>query len=852
MKLLLNKTLFKILILFSIFITISIDPLYGQRKNLINPDDINWSKKFAPPGLNGTATELGTIDLNTVCYTGNFSKGDGITYLLAIWDGENWSIEGPGPLVKFPFSDGTINTVVGVGTNIYIGGDFNMIGQDSIAYIAMWDGNQWHSLGEGVNGPVESIASTGNNDIYVGGTFTSAGGDTVNNVAKWNGSSWEALTEPTGTSNGVNGSVLDITVSNNAVFLGGKFTHATGVPVNYIAKWNWTTHEWSDLNGGVNFWVYSVAAFNSGVVAGGAFSAIGGETYNYIAYWDGSGWMHLGSGSSTNVFDVEVSASGGLYANGNFSQEAGSGASQLAMWQGGQWIALGNPQFYAGGSTKITTADNLSIYILTSPYSYFPSANNARGILFWNGNSWSGMGSGIGPMQYSDQIGYHVKSLGWDGSNVYAGGNFKTAGDDSIKCLVKLENNQWISVGQSEFKNINPNYEVSVNKINFNNNKLYAAGRFDSIGNIYARNIAVWDGSSWSSLNGGVGDKDIAGIGKITAMHIANGNIFVGGSFNEAGNTTVRNAAVWNGTNWDSVGGGVFPAAVDAITHIGNYIYFGGGFSSAGNQSVVQVNMIAKWDGSSWSDVGGGVSQGNNQTWVHALAVTSNGDLIVGGEFTMAGSVPANNIARWDGANWYPLGNGIDGIVYSIYCNGNDIYAGGTFYQAGNDSIQGIAKWDGSNWQPLGSGIPIEQSFSTITKVLDIIGTTDGIYAGGQLKHAGKNYSNEIALWSDFVLNVNDEQNKNIKLPDSFSLSQNYPNPFNPSTNIGFRISEFGFVTLKVYNILGKEITTLVSTELSPGSYNVKWNASNYPSGIYFYKITADKYSQTRKMILLK
>jgi parallel beta-helix repeat protein len=89
-------------------------------------------------------------------------------------------------------------------------------------------------------------------------------------------------------------------------------------------------------------------------------------------------------------------------------------------------------------------------------------------------------------------------------------------------------------------------------------------------------------------------------------------------------------------------------------------------------------------------------------------------------------------------------------------------------------------------------------------------------------------------------------------IPQTFQLFQNYPNPFNPSTNIGFRIAEFGFVSLKVYDILGNEVTTLVNEEKYPGIYEVEFDASLLPSGIYFYQIKFGSFTQSKKVLLLK
>ena len=86
----------------------------------------------------------------------------------------------------------------------------------------------------------------------------------------------------------------------------------------------------------------------------------------------------------------------------------------------------------------------------------------------------------------------------------------------------------------------------------------------------------------------------------------------------------------------------------------------------------------------------------------------------------------------------------------------------------------------------------------------------------------------------------------------SYNLSQNYPNPFNPSTRIQYAVSSMQFVTIKVYDVLGREVATLVNEEKQRGFYEVEFNASNLSSGIYFYTLTAGSFNQTKKLILLK
>jgi hypothetical protein len=91
-----------------------------------------------------------------------------------------------------------------------------------------------------------------------------------------------------------------------------------------------------------------------------------------------------------------------------------------------------------------------------------------------------------------------------------------------------------------------------------------------------------------------------------------------------------------------------------------------------------------------------------------------------------------------------------------------------------------------------------------------------------------------------------------ILLPIEFKLAQNYPNPFNPSTNIEFQLPENSFVSLKVYDVLGNEIITLVNEERTAGSYEVEFNAGDFVSGTYFYTLIAEEFVETKKMILMK
>ena len=93
---------------------------------------------------------------------------------------------------------------------------------------------------------------------------------------------------------------------------------------------------------------------------------------------------------------------------------------------------------------------------------------------------------------------------------------------------------------------------------------------------------------------------------------------------------------------------------------------------------------------------------------------------------------------------------------------------------------------------------------------------------------------------------------KSLSAPVEFALEQNYPNPFNPATTINYSIPEAGNVEMKVYDILGNEVATLVNEVKAPGNYSAMFDASSLASGIYIYTLRANNFVQTKKMMLMK
>jgi ligand-binding sensor domain-containing protein len=157
----------------------------------------------------------------------------------------------------------------------------------------------------------------------------------------------------------------------------------------------------------------------------------------------------------------------------------------------------------------------------------------------------------------------------------------------------------------------------------------------------------------------------------------------------------------------------------------------------------------------------------------------------------------------------------------------------------------GLARYDGQTWTVYNSSNSGLTDNRIVTIAIDASGNKwIGTWEGG------------VFVFNENGVILDVEENKTNLIAKDYSLMQNYPNPFNPSTVISYTIpvgTRRGvFVQLKVYNILGKEIATLVNEEKSAGSYSVNFNGSNLPSGVYIYRIQAGSFTQSRKLVLLK
>ncbi len=261
--------------------------------------------------------------------------------------------------------------------DVYIGGAFTLAGGvANTAYVARWDGTNWHPLETGLNNTCHTLAFAPNGDLYAGGQFTSASGvANTSRIARWDGAAWSAL----GT--GLNNWCEVLTLAPNGdLYAGGSFTLASGVAnTSRIARWDGTN--WHALGTGLNNTCFALAfAPNGDLYAGGFFTEAGGAPAGYIAKWDGTSWSVLGAGFNSSCFVITFSLDGDLYAGGEFTLAGGSTANRIAKWNNTSWSALGtglndvcrtliftsNGSLYAGGDFSqagdIYTLDGVALW----------------------------------------------------------------------------------------------------------------------------------------------------------------------------------------------------------------------------------------------------------------------------------------------------------------------------------------------------------------------------------------------------------------------------------------------------------------------------------------------------------
>ncbi|MFC1552522.1 T9SS type A sorting domain-containing protein [Candidatus Latescibacterota bacterium] len=423
----------------------------------------------------------------------------------------------------------------------------------------------------------------------------------------------------------------------------------------------------------------------------------------------------------------------------------------------------------------------------------------------------------------------------YDGKLI-AGGWFTTAGGIDANRIAAWDGFSWSSLGSG--------LNDTVETLSVYDGKLIAGGKFTSAGKVKANRIAAWDGLSWSPLGSGMNIF-------VNALTVYDGKLIAGGFFTTAGGIDANRIAAWDGSSWSPLGSGMNGYVSDLTVYNGKLIA-GGMFTTAGG---IDANRIAAWDGSSWSPLGSGIDRSYFDPQINALTVY-DGKLITGGNLFPAGGESANNIPAWNGTSWSPIGSGLGGTVSALTVYNGILIAGGYFTTADGVEVNRITAWDGLSWSPLGSGISdvVLPDVYVQTYVEALTVYDEELIVGGKFTVAGGKDAPHIAKWTK---KDSPDEVERSSLPTTVKLSLNYPNPFNPATTIGYDVPSQSRIIITIYSVLGQPVRTLVDDTREAGSYRVTWDGTDrfgtpVSMGVYFYRIQAGHYSETKKMLLLK
>lgn len=340
---------------------------------------------------------------------------------------------------------------------------------------------------------------------------------------------------------------------------------------------------WNELEDGVDGEVDAIVSVGNTVYVAGDFNRAGGEEVNKLAlYTKGQGWSALGTGANGRVRALAVDENGVVYAGGEFTSIDGVPANGIARWDGSNWFPLG-----------------------------------------------SGVDGQVAKLEvYNNEL--------------YVGGVFETAGGVIVRNIAKW-NGAWEALEDVTTGSVGTNNEIR--SIAFDSGgDLYVGGNFDEAGGKVANRIAVYNGTTWSTLGDGTS-------GFVLGIAITDDYVYAGGNFSIAGGETVNRIARWNKNNsgWEALGQGV-TGNVNDLLYSDGFIYAGGAFEVAASTSGVNflVKNVARWSQSTgWQALGTGRNVGTDNI-INVISQNNGDGLLAGGSFGTSGQVNASNISEWE------------------------------------------------------------------------------------------------------------------------------------------------------------------------------------------------------------
>jgi trimeric autotransporter adhesin len=598
------------------------------------------------------------------------------------------------------------------GTTLYVGGDgFRQVGDqpaDCMAKLETTTGT-WAPMDNGLacegDAGIHELATDGTS-LYAGGLFAPAPDLSIRQLARWDSGTAKWVYIAPAPSDGFTpvlaGTIDALAVYQGALYVGSKFT-TTGYPA-LLARWRdgeWTRVEpkvfceqtdTEDCSTFLHRGISSLVVSAGELFVVGKFNSIGTSSVNYVARYDGLDWDTFLGGTNGAVWGLATDGQD-FFVTGDFNRAGLTRALHVAQWNGSGWHALDAPGV-GGPVLEFARVPGTSIAVPT-------------------------------PHLDTGEVRAQVAA----GPYVYVGGEFDVIGPIEARNVARFDGKGWSALGDG--------LEGTVVALAVIGDKVYAAGSFRR-GERQHYPLAEFDGRFWRFP---IFDNHAT---RIFALAVRGRTLYVGGSFDEFAGKPAQNVAAWD-TDTDRfyalgegpVGPPNFGSQVDAMLIRNDDLYVGGSFRQAGGRPA---HSLARWSFATqeWSTLGPAEAPGVNGT-IATMAADGDTALVVGGAFTTAGTEPAGNVARWDGTRWDTLAGGFEDQVWAIAVSPDHrIYAGGLL-ERNIRTFHGIAAFDGTRWSALGAGLN-NQPYTMLYH--------DGaLLVGGFFTAAGDRPSYHFARW---------------------------------------------------------------------------------------------------------
>ncbi|GEM_PF-2200272 len=860
----------------------------SSANNVAKWNGTSWSPLGS--GVNSTVRAIAVTD-SFVYVGGDFTTAGGMTAnYIARWDGTTWSTLGSGSSNGV---DAPVHAIAVSGNDVYVGGEFSFAGGVGANKIAKWNSatGTWSALSSGIDwygGGIVNTIVTQNKNVYVGGMFVTAGGIDANHIALWNDSAaaWSAL------GSGVDNEVKTLALSpTGKLYAGGIFLNAGGRPSYRFAIYDASassiplppvptsptndsdcialnpTLQWNAVAGASSYRVqvstdslFGSTAFDSSSVTDTTIG-VTGLSPQTVYYWRVNATNSAGTGEWSVV--VHFTTGAGVMLPPTHSSPAngitGIPSSTTVYWQkacGAQsyilqiaYDSLFTSLFFTGGGITRLSQDLIELPAATWHYWRLRSVNGtdtSAWSTYWKFRTWGGEPTPptlVSPA--NDTTCYSLTPvLRWNAAS----------GATSYRVQVATD----LSFGAVVFDS------SGITGTSVTTRRLLGLTLY--YWRVYATN--TYGSSDWSSVRHFTTRQEILLIPTLTSP--TNGATEI---------PTVTSLA-WT----RPCGAQSFYLQLAYDSAFSSFIYNSGGIT----QTTYPLTELptATWHYWRVRSVSGSDTSAWSPTWKF---MTVGGTVTMYVQFATRWNLLSLPLTVTDNrkSTIYPSAistafgyNGSGYVTADSLRNGAGYWI--KFSKIGIEPITGAARLRDTvavqnGWNLIGSiasTIPV----TAITSIpAGLITSSFYAYSNGYIETdsivSGQAYWVKVSGSGSLILSTGTatasnrlrivangelpppppgELTSESPVPSTYLLEQNYPNPFNPSTVIHYQLSVNGYVSLKVYTMLGVEIATLINGMQDAGYKSVTFDASGLPSGVYYYRLQAGTFADVKKMILVR